>query len=668
MLTSEELARVLGHDFDGDTSRREATEPIINETRRVRIVDDGGSPVADAKIEVWQSHHDADVPPDATQTSNSAGLAEITIERKTSEVLVSKERVGTSGIWKDKSAPRELKDEAIIELRPTGRIRGQVVWLDGVPESGAVLTFEEVSGGERGTRPRPLSPVTADVGGRFDVEVDTPFFSQIVVSARDRHAAPRLVVVNPGQTDDLTLKFPAYSISGSLIVGPGEVLHDPKIAAGNTTRPEIDGTVDEHGLFRIELTEPATYSVRAHAAGVVQDQQVTAQVDDQTPSAKVQVRLVPEAVVAGKVRWSNGGGPLGYAMVMAWPVDDRRVAEEPEFATFRAMTLTGMDGAFELRGLHPDLTYSLSVSQLPTHKVAVVREVTPGTRDLVVTAEGPPPKSVTLRGHVRDARSGAPVTRFEATARDWMSHGYMSIGRATAWHDDPQGRFEIAELESNASYAVLINADGYAPLSYGPVNLGLEPPLLELSLSRWGALHLRVIDASGDAIPGASVALWPGYPREESESAKALRTDVTDAAGGVTWSELAPGDYWLEGATATLRGGPTTVSVPGDGARDAQLVLSEAGEEGAVEVTLRDFDGSPAPQMEVRVVRLAGVLDAPPKEQPRWTCQTDSAGTFKQAVPAGAYTLVSSRSGLFAFSGRVFVPGGESVRVDMRLK
>ena len=49
-------------------------------------------------------------------------------------------------------------------------------------------------------------------------------------------------------------------------------------------------------------------------------------------------------------------------------------------------------------------------------------------------------------------------------------------------------------------------------------------------------------------------------------------------------------------------------------------------------------------------------------------CRTDSMGKFRQPVPAGEYWIVSSRFGLFALSGRVFVPAGEWVSVELKLK
>jgi len=650
--------------------RSEEPEPIINEIRMVRIVDDLGTPVPDAKIEVWSAEYLADVPPESTRLSNGEGLAEITLARASSAVLVSKDGVGTSGLWTAKSAPKEGQEETIIELRPTGRLSGQVVWIDGTPEAGATLDFKKISGGERGTRPRPLAPLVTDASGRFDVEVDTRLFAHIEVRARDRVAPLRLVVVEPGVVNDVTLKLPAYSITGTLVGDPAEPLRDPKVAAGNRTKPEIDGTVDEDGAFSIELTEPATYSVRAHAVGLVQDRQVDAPVDDQIPAAHVEIRLVPEATVTGTVQWSNGA-PLSYALISAWPVRDRRVESEPEFVTFRASASIGVDGAFDLRGLHPELTYSLSVTPISLggiRKVAVVREVTPGTRDLIVIAEGPLPREVTLTGDVHDSRTGTPVTRFEATAVQWVTHGYMSVTRTSAWHDDPQGRFEIPELVPKGRYVVLIKADGYAPLSYGPIDLGVEPPPISLGLSRWGGLSIRVVELGGHPVPDASVTLWPSFPREERESTQPARADEADASGSVSWSDLAPGSYWVEGAAAGLRGGPLRAEVPNEGTGQVTLILSESREDGGLEVRLLEFDGSPASQMEARLTRLSGVLDAPPKEQPRWTCLTRSDGTFRQAVPPGAYTLVSSRSGLFAFSGRIFVPAGEWVRVEMRLK
>jgi protocatechuate 3,4-dioxygenase beta subunit len=656
--------RTEADDSPWSGPRAEQADAVINAPRHLRVVDPLGSPIAGALVEVWDRDYSADEPPVSRDSSDPEGLAWITIPRRSSAVLVSKEGVGTSGIWTAQSAPRESTGETIIELRPTGRLRGQVLSSGGTPETGAQVSFTECSGGNRGTRPRQPLDVLTDADGRFEVEVDARLFTKVAVVVGTRPLRPKLAVVEPGRSSEVTIKVPAYEISGRILGMPSDPDIETKVEAQNKTKPAIDGTLDADGSFVIELTEPAEYGIQAEAEGFVQDQEVLATVDAQSPTARVEVKLVPDATLTGTVRWKNGS-PISNAMLHAWPMRDRRTTEEPNFMVFGARAHGGAGGEFELRGLHADLTYCVLVSRDPTVKLGVVRDVTPGTRDLVINAEGPWPRSLTLKGRVHDARTGAPVTRFSTSAVEWFQFGYMGVA-GELWHEDPQGRFEIPNLNTNGGYAVLVKADGYAPLNYGPVMLGTSPPTLDLVLSHWGALRVRVVDRSGTAVPEATVRLWPECPRETQESQKPAREATTDTAGTVEWTELSPSPVWLVATTTTLQGGPLRV-VLDDTLREATLVMADSQEPGGLDVTLLELDGAPSADWDVRIARIQDVAGQAPTSE-KWTCRTDAMGKFKQPVPAGKYSIVSSRFGLFAFSGFVFVASGEWVRVELKFR
>ena len=645
--------------------RAEQADAVINEPRHVRVVDRLGSPVAGALIEVWDRDYSGDQPPVSSGTSDPEGLAWITIPRRSSAVFVSKEGVGTSGIWTAQWAPRESTEETIIELRPTGHLRGQVLSSGGTPEAGAQVAFTECMGGNRGARPRQPADMLTGPDGRFDLEVDTRFFTKVAVVVGTRALRPQLVIVEPGETADVTIKVPGYEITGRITGLPNDPGAETKVEAANTTKPAIAGSVDPDGSFMIELAEPAEYGVYAEADGLVQDQAVTASVDTKSPWAQVEVKLVPEATLSGTVRWKNGS-PISDAWLSAWPMSDRRTTKEPEYRVFRATARGAADGEFEMRGLHADLTYCLLVNRDPTITLGVVRDVTPGKRDLVINAEGPWPRSLTLKGRVHDERTGAPVTRFSRTAFPWHNFGYMSVA-GEQWHEDPQGRFEIPNLDTNGGYAVVVKADGYALLSYGPVMLGTSPPTLDLALSHSGELRVHAVDGSGQATPGATVRLWPECPRELDEAQKPEREATTDVEGMIDWAGLSPGPFWLDARTGTAKGGPVKVIVD-DTLREATVVLTDSQEPGGLEVTLLDLDGTPAADWEVRVARMRDAAEPNTAAVSKWTCRTDVMGKFSQPVPAGDYSIVSSRFGLFAFSGRVFVPPGEWVRVELKFR
>ena len=651
-------------DIPWSDPRAAQADAVINEPRHLRVVNPLGSPVAGALVEVWDRDYSADQPPVSSGTSDPEGLAWITIPRRSSAVFVSKEGAGTSGIWTAQSAPRESTEETIIELRPTGRLKGQVLSSGGTPAVGAQVSFTECSGGNRGAKPRQPADVVTDSDGRFEVEVDTRFFTKVAVVVGTRALRPKLAIVEPGKSADVAIKVPAYEISGRILGMPSDPGIETKVEAQNKTRPAIEGTLDADGSFVIELTETAEYGIHAEADGLVQDQEVLATVDDDSPAARVEVKLVPDATLTGTVRWKNGS-PVSGAMLSAWPMSDRRTTEAPNFQVFGARASAGAGGEFELRGLHADLTYCVLVARDPTVKLGVVRDVTPGKRDLVINAEGPWPRSLTLKGRVHDARTGAPVTRFSTSAFGWMQYGYLGVS-GELWHEDPQGGFEIPNLTTNGGYALIVKADGYAPLSYGPVMLGTSPPTLDLALSHWGALRVRVVDRSGAAVPEATVRLWPECPRETQESQKPAREATTDAAGTVAWTELSPSPVWLVATSPTLRGGPLRV-VLDDTPRDATLVVADAQEPGGLEVTLLELDGAPSADWDVRIARVQDVAGPAPASE-KWTCRTDAMGRFRQPVPAGRYSIVSSRFGLFAFSGFVFVSPGEWVRVELKFR
>src|SRR6267142_1211962 len=121
-------------------------------------------------------------------------------------------------------------------------------------------------------------------------------------------------------------------------------------------------------------------------------------------------------------------------------------------------------------------------------------------------ADADPPKARgSLRGWVRDARSGAPVVAFAIAL--WRREGIASRMVAPASFIDPSGAYEIAALDPG-TYEVVAMAAGYASSGYAVAKVDTSPVQADFAL-RAGARIEGVVtdDATRRPIEAAVISL-----------------------------------------------------------------------------------------------------------------------------------------------------------------
>ncbi len=117
----------------------------------------------------------------------------------------------------------------------------------------------------------------------------------------------------------------------------------------------------------------------------------------------------------------------------------------------------------------------------------------------------PPQARGSLRGWVRDARSGAPVVAFAIAL--WRREGIASRMVAPASFIDPSGAYEIAALDPG-TYEVVAMAAGYASSGYAVAQVDTSPVQADFAL-RAGARIEGVVtdDATRRPIEAAVISL-----------------------------------------------------------------------------------------------------------------------------------------------------------------
>jgi protocatechuate 3,4-dioxygenase beta subunit len=233
-------------------------------------------------------------------------------------------------------------------------------------------------------------------------------------------------------------------------------------------------------------------------------------------SGLLQAVLDPAAFVRGRVAHADGRGVADATLALT-----RNGSQDPQTAT------SAGDGTFAFGDLTPG-PYLLRVSH-PKLGVIESRVVEAPASDVQV-ALGP---AVTVRGHVVDAASRAPLTRFSV-------YSYTQVDGQTASRqaevDDPTGAFAVQDVPVG-TLTMGAEAEGYTLTWLEPVEVTVEGdgPEVEIALP------------SDTPIRGTMSAEDAGALEEASVTAKAGRelSARADPDGRYEVRGLAPGDVEL---------------------------------------------------------------------------------------------------------------------------
>jgi hypothetical protein len=388
------------------------------------------------------------------------------------------------------------------------------------------------------------------------------------------------------------------------------------------------------------LARTGAYLVAARGAGLApaRAEAVRHAGEDAT---RVEMILEPAATLEGRVTERGGGGVVG-ARVRVVPVPSRFPGFAPPSAPVEetALAETGPAGSFRVDGLAPG-TYAVSVDAAGYHPV-LRRAPVPGEA-LTVVME---PLGRVAGTVLLDGRPGAGATVRAASA----DHG----ATATA---GPDGRFALsAPAGSYRLHAVL----GDRAAAAGPVAVaaGATASPVELTLGPAATLEGEVVlAATGKAVAGAEVALFPHETGEVSARARA------DAAGRFRLAGLPPDAFDVRAiAPGTSPGLASAVTLAPGGRFPLRLALAGTG---SAEGTVKDLAGRPLAGVRVRAVQRGdGLAGAAPLE-----ARTGFDGSWRiEAIEVGRVELLARQDGVAIGASRaVHVAEGRASRVDLFL-
>ncbi|MCA9706596.1 MAG: carboxypeptidase regulatory-like domain-containing protein [Myxococcales bacterium] len=372
---------------------------------------------------------------------------------------------------------------------------------------------------------------------------------------------------------------------------------------------------DAEGRFSLWV-EPPRAHVSAFADGYTKSSRTVA-----APGTFVELFLVPESVVIGKVVWAEGGAPVAGARVSVF---DSGIAGR--FGHSSGTVVSEEDGRFRIEGLEPG-GYKVSavgegLSGLAAQKVHVGL----GQTSEPVIVEVHPAFSV--RGTVMIGETPCSRGGVRLEDRTRKGEGYGS-GEG---HED--GTVRIQGVPPG-TYEVTASCPGFLPEESYPDVVVTDASLEDLvwSVQAGAAVRGVVVDASGRPVEGATVSAQA----KVTDDPRARRLDVwgedTEASGSFALEGLLGGSYDLTVYHRDLPAPhePTTVEVPEGGVVEGVTLTMLAS--GEIHGIVRDEHGTGVAGASVRV------------RGPRWLeASTRDDGRFElQGVEVGEHRVTAQR-------------------------
>lgn len=404
-------------------------------------------------------------------------------------------------------------------------------------------------------------------------------------------------------------------------------------------------TTDAAGEVR--LSAPRGAVVEARKAGLAPGRAVidVAATVERRLTVRLRAASAQEAApgrVGGRVVERGTGAPVAGALVVA----EREQRSGDHLPAGQA--LTGIDGAFALAELAPG-SYRLTASAEGRAR-AVLTRVAPGTSGAVLEV-GPGGR---LRGCVKDATSGEPVTAFTVTVieRQPPEARGPELDRVFL---DPSGCFALDDLAPGPA-ALRVTAPGFTPSP----RLAVEVPAsgeatADVRLGRGRRVRGVVLDAERRTpVSGAHVALE--WANEAGAAVGAAEEAWTDGQGRFELAGLPP-RFSLEvtapGHHVRIAGG--LEAPPGDAPGEVVVTVTPAapGEEPRREITGIGIAIAPRDDVLVVTAVMAGAGAA-------------AAGLVKGDAIVRVDGIPVAELGFAGAANAIRGPEGTAVRLTLR--
>jgi hypothetical protein len=204
-----------------------------------------------------------------------------------------------------------------------------------------------------------------------------------------------------------------------------------------------------------------------------------------------------DTAISGFVR-DESGSPVPEARVMAYHLDTKAHTGNAD-----------QHGQFSLRGLNTAKSYEVSAVAVGFNH-AVETNVACGTDDVILTLT----RLSIVQGRVSDAATGAPLTDFEIaylevvpeSMDEWIAEGF---GRSAKWRSvsDPDGRYELADIQSDKPFAVAARAGEFAAayVACPAIEPGVTLEDVRVQLKSGGGVRGTVFAPDGTPTANASI-------------------------------------------------------------------------------------------------------------------------------------------------------------------
>jgi len=484
-------------------------------------------------------------------------------------------------------APGVAKAGIAIVLKRGATVAGVVKGPDGQPVAGAAISLARpfTFGGGRPGRAGAMmavagSPVeprgaTTAGDGTFGIHGVVPG-EYVLTAARAGYAtervdpvkvpengspAPIAVTLGPGATiSGRVARKSGEGVEGFVVraVLPGAQRFVAAVASGEPTGPD--------GLFSLDGLKPGTtYDLQALG-----------------PTGIGDAKRGVAAPASGLVLTADGPGSVSGKVLDAadgHPITDFQVWYEPDRGGFRAIArgaatmlaggsggagqpveVQGSDGTFTLEDV-PAGTWSVvaSAAGYQPGRTAGVEVTEGGSTDGVEVRVA---KGSTVKGHVTDATTGAPVANASVSiAASGAGRGpMMSQAAASETTTDAAGQFELDGVATGKQPLHVTHPD-YSDATQ-IVAVTDDGATADVHLTAGGVVAGTVVSESGQPVPNASVSLiQAGAGGFGFGGGAGAQTAVTDPSGQFRFDHLASGRYTAEASLGSHTSEPADVVV-----------------------------------------------------------------------------------------------------------
>ncbi|GAB1765757.1 carboxypeptidase regulatory-like domain-containing protein [Priestia megaterium] len=487
-----------------------------------------------------------------------------------------------------------------------------------------------------------IATAVTDINGNFQLINLAAGAISIVTFAQNFVNTPQTIVLNPGETQQITLSLTPLTgtITGTVInqqTGTPVQGANVEIRQFSPAGPIAATTVtDGLGVFTIPNLQPASYTVIAQATNFGTQAATTTVLPNDVSTVAIGLTLLP-GTVQGTVRNENTGAPLEGAIIRVIRRDGTVVDE----------VLTNAQGFFTIGGLPADSYTLVAISsdfQRQTIGFTVVPEQTTTVDVNLQLNPG------TLKGTVTDFFTGGPIAN--AIVLVFPSQSITSIARGIT---NENGQYTILNL-APGEYNVVATATNFARGGVGAVISADSTTVANIQLTPNPAtISGTVTDFGGNIIPNATV-------RVLDQNETILGTAITDINGNYSVGNLPQGTLTIIASAQRFATQLTAVTLtPGQTLPNVDIQLTAL----VGNITGRVFNlatGQPIVGA-ITVVRTSGgtnvIVDSG---------TTDQNGRYLiEDLAPGSYSVVATASGFGTTTVGALVQANETTTADLGL-